>query len=285
VKSAKVLRELGHDVEIVANKDRYKWDKHPKVIKKIPKNADAVIAISASDVKHVLKHSPSKAKKLWWMRGWETWQMPESKLIKRAKSIRVITNAGWLKTRLGMEGVSAEVVYAGMDEWENLELRKPGKIRIGCLYNKRPTKHWDDFVRLSSELGHREYEYVAFGVDKRPSLWLEEYVQNASHQDLEELYSSCHVWFSPSTLEGFHQVPAEANLCGCLVAARHCDSGGTRDYCNSITGITWPTIRYAAQAIQEADFNKIHRMQLVLLTKIGGREANMMRLEEILSGC
>ena len=98
--SIKALRELGHEAVFVAHKDRFSWFKHDKPVHKMPSDADAVVAISISEVDAVLKHSPHHAKKVLWMRGWETWQIPEKKILKTAKKIAVICNSTWHKNKL-----------------------------------------------------------------------------------------------------------------------------------------------------------------------------------------
>ena len=53
--SINALKKLGHEAVFVAHKDRFTWFEHDKPVHKIPRDADAVVAISISEVDAVLK--------------------------------------------------------------------------------------------------------------------------------------------------------------------------------------------------------------------------------------
>ena len=172
LKSADALRKLGHHVHIVTCSDRHTWIKHPKVIKKIPYDTDACIAVSASAVKPMLQSMPSYAKPFWWMRGIEKWQMPKEQILKWASNIKVIVNASHLQRWLEKHDIispAPQLCYAGLDldHWKDFGRRKlNGKTTIGCLYNTHhATKRWKDFRLLATRLGNKLYKYVACGAE------------------------------------------------------------------------------------------------------------------------
>ena len=114
VKSAQALKGLGHDVVIVARKNRYTWEK-VKTVSKIPK-CDACVAVSVLDIPSTLD---AKAKKrAIWLRGWEKFLMPRKRMIRNLKKIAVIVNSSGLKKKLEKHGIRATVCLAGVDAGE-----------------------------------------------------------------------------------------------------------------------------------------------------------------------
>ena len=283
VKSAETLIQLGHEVSICATHNKYTWGKVPNLVRSVTENTDALVAVSCKDVKNVLKH-PCK-RKHWWMRGIETWAMPEEKLLERASRISVIVNAGHLKEWLLKRGVKSQLCFAGLDLslWETPSSRqKNNRVRIGCLYHSRHlTKRWSDFAKLAEALGRTNYEYVGFGVGKPNDVsWLADYKDQPSVDRLIHLYQSCDIWFAPTTSEGFHNVCAEASLCGCLALCNTSRHSGMADYADSSTAMMYGTIDWAAELCKNPDFDLVPRMQ-EKLHAIGDRKQNMERLIQL----
>ena len=281
IKSAEALRGLGHDCNVVSKKDNYTWAKHRSCIKDVPDDTDALIAVSARDVCKMCKLFPTH-KKYWWVRGIELWQFPEKNLIEKARKVKCIVNAMHLKNWLAEYGVSSELCYAGMDQWYDAKLgyQRDGKTVIGCLYNKNhKTKGWSSFKTLAKELGGQNFTYMAFGNDLPSASWLHVFSAQPSRMELGALYNLCDVWFSDTTLEGFHNVPAEAAMCGCLVMCNDKVHNGMGDYANRETA----KIFHNRDEMVDAnwDFSKVEKMKKLINEKIGSREKNMKRLVDI----
>jgi len=283
--SCEALRRCGHEAAIVARKDRFTWFRHPRVIASIPSNADAVIAVSISDVPLVMQKAPNTAVKAYWARPIETWQMNSQRIYEVLKAFAksggiILCNSEWQIRKLAKHGINAKIQYAGLDldEWHNLRLR-PEKITCGALYSDRASKQWNVFASFMNKA--KGLRFVAFGLGK-PKEGLDYYVENPTHEELKKLYSSCHVWIATSKMEGFHNPPTEAALCGCLVVCSDNPHNGCGDYANSETAETYATSDGLVSLMDNLDYSKVPKMQELLRTKIGSRETNMAKLVEAL---
>ena len=156
-------------------------------------------------------------------------------------------------------------------------------MRIGSLYHsKHKTKGWALFREIAGRLGG-EHEYVGFGLSRpKDTSWLSVYLKNPKRRDLVNLYSSCGIWLSASTLEGFFNVPAEAAMQGCLIVAIDSSLNGTKDYCSDDTAMMFKTTEEALECIKNPDYSKVPKMQDILVNKIGNRKKNMEKFVELL---
>ena len=283
LKCSEVLNSLGHRCDVITNVDNFKWFDHKPVIRYVPGDLDVVINIAAVDIVSTLQMDvPIKA---WYIRGHESWSNPEHLLEEyyRNNDIINVVNSKGLQQQLATYGADSHVVYQGIDFdwWEDRKLRSKNKIRIGCLYQEKKTKRWEDFVRLSQILGD-SYEYAAFGLNMSNDSFLTEYRQDPAHDDLVDFYSSCHIWFAHTELEGLHNVPMEAALCGCLVVANNSPLNGMGlDYTfNDDTAMVYESrnIEHAAELVRNPNWAVVERMHNYLRNNIGSREKNMGEL-------
>lgn len=284
VKSAQVLRSIGASVGIVAGVDRHTWTAHEKCLTSIPDNATAVIAASALDVMHAQRHAPDRAKVYWWLRGWENWQVPDEGLFNRAKSVSCISNTGWIADRLRSHGIACQICYSGIDLsfWHRVCVFKSEKPTIGCLYHRKSTKRFDLFEKLYSKFGDR-FEYVSYGASGADTFCNVE-VQPVKNR-IRELYSMCDVWLAPTESEGFHNVAAEAALCGCQIVCNRLTTNGMGDYANDATAYRYDSESELCECIQRA-IDSGHRQKQRMVSRlyqIGDRVKNMKRLMEIVS--
>lgn len=284
IKCADALENIGHRCDIIASVDNFTWFEHKKPINYLPRDAEAIIATACTTVEGTLNTNiPIKA---WYIRGHESWSYPEATLGKLYNTpIFNITNSYGLKNKVESFGANAVVVNQGidLDLWKDLDLRS-SKIRIGCLYQKKPTKRWKDFVKLSEILGTDSYEYVGFGDTLRKDSFLCEYMCNVDSAELKCLYSSCHIWFVPTELEGLHNPPMEAALCGALVVCNDHPMNGTfLDYGLDGNAMVYRhrDIEHAADLIRNADWSKVNIMKRFLFDNMN-REKNMARFVEFL---
>lgn len=279
LKSAEVLRDMGHRVDIAACADRFTWFAHPPIITKIPKDSDVVVAVSASEVNLVLKQAPASARPVWWMRGWETWQRPKEKILAKAAKIQTFTNSTWLRDKLRRHMIGAELCYAGLDldGWHAGGTRSADAFCVGALYHKfHKTKRFDLYERVCDRIDERVGKKIKRVVLNRKPFC------NLDIPGLQDMYSQCDIWFAPTTLEGFHNVPAEASLCGALVVCADCSSNGMGDYATTETAMLFDSEQDAIDRLMNPDYEKVKKMQHVLLEKIGSRQRNMNRFVELL---
>ncbi len=284
LKCAEILTELGHPTCLLSNVDNFTWFKHPRPYNHVLKDLDWIITAAAHDMRSTLVSGIRN--KAWYIRGHEIWSMEEKEIIKLYNNKRVfnIVNSNGLKKLLEGFGAESEVVYQGIDFdwWTNLKLRGD-KIRIGCLYNTMKTKRWKDFVIMAKALG-KDYEYVAFGTRKCNDAFLTEYIQNPSTEQLNRLYSSCHIWLAPTVSEGLHNVPIEASLCGCLIIGNdNPNNGMINDYLfDGETGMIYSTIDDAIDKIRNPDFELVDKLMDYIKINIGDRQKNMIKLLNVL---
>lgn len=277
-----MLRGLGHRVDVVAGVDRHTWVKHPKVKRVIPGDSDVVIACSAMDVFHAERHTPKTAKVFWWLRGWENWQVPDNGLLQRAKTVHCISNTGWIADRLKSNGIHCDVCYSGLDinYWHRVNVIKPARPTIGCLYHRKYTKRFDMFEKIYRTFGNR-FSYVSYGAFVGDTFCDVE--EQPDRDRIRELYSMCDVWLAPTELEGFHNVAAEAALCGCEIVCCDKETNGMFDYANGNTAHIYVDEESAGLKILQAIKFKKNSQMIMLLYHIGDREKNMKRLLGIIS--
>jgi glycosyltransferase involved in cell wall biosynthesis len=287
-KSAEMLENLGHGVEIATCADNFTWFRHKPTIKYISGAFDVIVNVSAFDY-NFTRTSSIPIKVAWW-RAHESWSNSEEVLTNYYldEEVKNLVNSKGLQKLLVDRGAKSEVIYQGIDfdQWGDRSLRPKNKIRIGCLHTKQPRKRWEDFIKLSSILGGNGYEYVGIGsVVPEDVSFLTEFIHNANVEQLNNLYSSCHIWFAPTESEGLHNVPMEANLCGCLVVCSdHYLNGMIFDYAFNNTAMIYKfgDIEMAAELIKNPNWGLVDNMNIYLRDKIGSREDNMRKLVVIL---
>jgi len=283
---SQTLEKLGHKCDIIGVDDRFTWFEHKPIIPYFPSDLDVVIATACTTVGSTLRSNvPIKA---WYIRGHESWVYSEEQLKTCYKAdLFNIVNSKGLKQKLAAYGADSVVIYPGIDSfWENRNLRSKDKIRIGCLYQKKPTKRWEDFAALAKILGYKDYEYVGFGDKMRNDEFLVDFKSNPTLDELINFYSSCHIWFAPTELEGLFNVPIEAALCGCLIVCSDAPMNGQGfDYAfNDNTAMVYEArnIEHAAKIIRNPNWDVIERMDNHLRNNIGSREKNMKKMISLL---
>jgi len=286
---SKTLEKLGYECNIVATVDNFTWFDHKQVINYIPNNIDAVINVAAVDY-DITKKLNIPIKVAWW-RAHENWNNSEEYLKQCYidKEVVNIVNSNGLKQLLSTYGADSKVIYPGIDFfWEDRNLRPKDKIRIGCLYQKKPTKRWKDFVTLAKILGHKDYEYVGFGDTMRNDGFLTDFKCNPPINELINFYSSCRIFFAPTELEGLFNPAQEAALCGCLIVCGDEPMNGMiYDYAfpdNTAMVYERKNIEHAAELIKNPNWNLIENMQKHLKNNIGTREENMKKFIKCLEG-
>lgn len=272
VKCAEALSDLGQEVILSSPVSRYTW--HPlkvKVSKRVP-DCDVIIATGYGSVKSTLK---SKAKaKFYYVRGLEVWQTNKNNLLKSFRSLKCIVNSEWLKGFMSRHSVPCDLVYPGLDFGDFQSLPGDREYIGGLFHAKHRTKRHEDLIKLSERLDC-------------PLLLLNRDLKNADPSELHSFYNKIKVWISPSELEGLHNCPMEASLCGCGLVATDHPKGGTSDYAiHDKTSLVYPAgdLDVATARVRQLLLDDKFRLYLNnnmiehLREKIGDRKSNMKKM-------
>lgn len=283
LKSIETLKKLGHDAFYVATVDKFTWFKHDKPKKKIPPDTDVCIAVSISDLGPLLREAPKTCRVAYWARPFEYWHFNRGKIrvVLKDAGVKIYVNSEWQHAELKAFGLKSEILYQGLDfdQWEDQLIR--AIPTIGFLYSTKKRKRWKDCEELAKRLP--AFRFVAYGTEKlKKPEWLGEYIRNPKHEELVELYSKCHIWFAPTELEGLHNCPMEANLCGSLVVCSSKPRNGCLDFATPETAMIYDDLDEAVDMILEPDYDRLFNMQMLLRDKIGSREENMYKLVQSL---
>ena len=286
VQSASVLAKLGVEV-VLFGPYKYTWYERPKNVTiiesgKIP-TCDVIIATGQSTVPSTIDFKGCK-KKFWWVRGHEVWSTSESQLTQYYRNIKCIVNGTWLRDYIKAKtGGDSPVIHQGVDFdlWGNEKPWKEREIQIGGLYSERhKTKnHW-----ILEELEKQGFSVKMLNRD----------IKKPTFEQQKDWYNNIKVWVSTSTLEGFHNPPVEAAMCGCALISNDHWKGGTNDYTNhNYNNLEYKSIDNEVYQIKEhvnhylneeglaVRLNK--RLQEDIRKKIGSREENMKKMLEIFS--
>ena len=276
IKCANVLSSLGQDVTLLLNQPNgFTWskikskvlygDNHPP--------CDVSIATGFKSLKSTIK-SPA-AKKYCYVRGLERWVVNEKELFRMYKKVNCIVNSEWLRDYFSKNGISSKLIYPGLDFDRFHIINGPRVKDLGALYSKRHTTK-----------RHCDAQALSISMRKKFKM-LNKNIVNASEESLRLWYNKIKVWFSPSELEGLHNPPMEAGLCGCaLVCTDHYMSGVLDFAVNRKTALIYPArnLQVARSYIEELLGNETLRNELnknlrvVLKNKIGSRKENMSQL-------
>lgn len=287
---ANVLHALGHKVSVATKVYDFTWFKlRAERVKSFPDNADVIIATATSTVEPLLRHK-TKAKKIWYVRGWETWSTPKHRIIKLVKSIPIIVNSSWLKQKINKYAKKPSVIYPGLDtDIFYPEHRQQDGITIGGLYNTKGLKRfslWKSIV--SSILQKRSNVKVRlFGNGPAPKLPFKfKYTRQPQPDKHRKFYNSVDIWLFTSSNEGLHIPPMEAGLCGCAITGS--DIGGVRDYAiHKETALLGQPEELEDNVLRLIDDQELRNKLATnlrdhLLSRIGSRTHNMNKLVNIL---
>jgi hypothetical protein len=286
IRSAETLQGMGHNVVIYTTNNKYSWHKI-----KVPisfanswMGSDYhEVVVSVWELQYVsaimFMETSMRNKVVWWCRGWEKWVKGEKWLIHHAKNFvkkggRIIVNSSWLIDQFKEKcGIDVELCYAGLDlDVFNMPEVDIGRRVIGFMkYHRHKTKRSDLMFKLNESRNKHGWSTSEINIKS-----------GLSNIDLKKYYKFCSAWFSPTNLEGFHNVAAEANLCGCLVYCNRTESNGMGDYATEETAMRHSTWGEFMEGLKKPDFSKVLKMQNVLKNKIGSREKNMKRFVGLL---
>jgi glycosyltransferase involved in cell wall biosynthesis len=198
------------------------------------RDADVSIATEWVTAFPLIKFSPRKGAKVYFIQGYETWG---SNLEKVYESYRLqlnrITISGYLH-KLIKERHSSDstIIMNGIDfnYLYNKSERKAGEIvTIGFVYSKVKQKNSELIIRILQDLKTRyEIRIISFGFEVIELPEFIDYYINPSTNQIREIYSSADIFLFLSTQEGFALPPAEAMACKCAVVTTK--TGAVCDY-------------------------------------------------------
>jgi glycosyltransferase involved in cell wall biosynthesis len=204
-------------------------------------SADFIIATGYKSVAHTLTAPKESGIKCHWIRGWETWQMPEGEIVKRILHVptRKFVNSLCLKNKLKQYAVESVIVRPGYDSDELYPFEKSNR----CLYNEfvlggliASKKHeetkrtkWLFEVKKVLKEKYKNIKLWTFGAREMPrgSSW---HLKEPTPKMKNEFYNRVDVWLAPTMLEGLHMPPAEAMLTECPVVGTNAEMSGMQDY-------------------------------------------------------
>ena len=307
VKSANALTELGHDILMLdSGKNQHTWNELKAEHMVFKDNSDVEDAdfIIATGYKSVYKtmRSPGRfGHKCHWIRGWETWQMPEqqiNEIVLKADTFKLV-NSMCLQRKLKMYGVNSQLIRPGYDLKEitpDRTLLQTNKIVLGGLYSKG--KHWQikrtqwilDVARAMKKK-YPNVELWMFGNSKCSHDIVDRYYKKPSIEEKNYFYNNISIWLSPAMQEGLHMPPAEAMMAGRPVVGTNADMSGTEDYLFHMkTGLVANNnfdsfLSKVRTLIIDPDLcNKLGARGRLQVEKIGSRKQNMKKLVSYFMG-
>lgn len=244
IKSGNTLLKLGHEIIFIdSGRNQHTWVKLKakhliiKNINNIP-DADFIIATGYNSVSKTVSAPNRCGKKLHWLRGFESWVMPEKKIINnifKAPTIKIV-NSICLQEKLLKYNIKSHIIYPGndFDDLFPLNLRNTNKIILGGLYHTKHKTKRSDWILKAAQILKQKYNNIElhmFGTNKKPmNPIIDNYIQKPSLKDKNIFFNKIDIFLSPTELEGLHIVPQEAMLTGCPVIGTNAELAGMKDY-------------------------------------------------------
>ena len=201
-------------------------------------SSTAESAIFLNDVKK------SECKKMYFVQGYENWQITESELMNTYKyNMKIVTVAKWLKNIIEKYSVyPVAYVPNGVDGTvfkSNLDFYNRNKFTVSMLYHYSETKGADIGLKVLFEVKKKcpELEAYLFGSPKRNKEWPTwiHYKRNASPKEVCEVMNKSRIFLCTSRSEGYGLTVLESMFCGCAIISTKC--GGITDFSNETNTI------------------------------------------------
>ncbi len=302
VRSANTLSDLGHDVKVIdSGKNMHTWTplKVPhlrlKNIDAIP-NADVVIATGYRSVGSTLNLPKRCGLKAHYIRGWETWSIPEHLIVNKIlkKPTLKIVNSTGLQKKLLKFGIRSSIIYPGYD----IDIFNPIKgkrdsqfVVLGGLFNRKHThiKRHDWVIDVSKRLKKEYYvKLYMFGADNMSGTVIDNYVKQPDEKRKNHFYNHIDIWLAPTIQEGLHMPPAEAMLTECPVVGTDAPLSGMHDYLiHEKTGLVSKNnfdsfFNCVKRLVEDKDLRiEYGRQARSKVMEIGSREKNMKKMVEL----
>lgn len=302
IKSGNTLVDLGHDVTFIdSGRNQHTWTelkaKHiiPNKNEEIP-SADFIIATGYKSVALTTEAPERFGKKAHWIRGWETWQMPEDKIVSsilKAPTIKMV-NSICLQNKLKEYKTDSKIIRPGydLDELYPLDIRGQEDFIIGGLYTKgkhERIKRTTWIFSVFTYMKQRGYKVKLWmiGNDENSNRIVSKYFFRPSKEEKNLFYNSIDLWLAPAMQEGLHMPPAEAMMTECPVVSTNAPMSGTQDYMvHGSTGfVSKNTIDSFTKCVETLYHDRKSRKQMGInarkkIESLGDRKSNMNKLIE-----
>lgn len=196
-------------------------------------NADVVIATAADTAEEVAKLPFSKGTKWYFVQGHETWVKGEDySNYSYTLPLKKITVSEYLKGQVAEYSRDEVFVVKNAIQLDKFyvtnAIRKRDKYSVAMLYHRLPNKGSKYGIEAIKMLKNDYPQLKAhlFGTCERPvdlPKWIK-YTQNASEEELLEIYNSVAIFVSPVINEGFGLTGAESMACGCAFVSSDYDA-------------------------------------------------------------
>jgi len=191
-------------------------------------DADVVIATAVDTAEEVVRLPKSKGKKWYFVQGHENWiKGEEYSFYSYAQPLRIITISNYLKTLIETCSQNKVFVIKNAIQLDKFYITTPIRERrkhsVAMLNHRLPdkgSKYGIEAIRLLKE-DYPQLKAHLFGTCERPAdlpEWIE-YTQNATEDQLLEIYNSVALFLSPVINEGFGLTGAESMACGCALVS------------------------------------------------------------------
>ncbi len=297
VKSGNALVELGHDVTFIDTmRNLHTWTplKAKHVVGQHLPKADYIIATGYKSVATTVSAPPRCGQKVHWIRGWETWQMSEKRIVEsvlKAPTIKMV-NSVCLQRKLESYGCSSKIIRPGYDLQEltpNEKRKEKKNLVLGGLYTGK--KHREikrtKWIFDTYNMMNKNVDLWMFGNDIIPGGLVDNYFQRPDMKQKNYFYNNVDIWLSPAMQEGLHMPPAEAMMTGCPVVGTNANMSGTEDYLiNEYSGlVSENNFKSFLKNVKKLINNENLRLELgknarKMIEKLGDRKSNMQKLIE-----
>ncbi len=301
IKSGNTLLEMGHEVYFIdSGRNQHTWTplKATHIVTKknsqIP-DADVIIATGYQSVASTVRAPGRCGLKSHWLRAWETWQMPEPRIVKQvlaAPTLKLV-NSICLQNKLKQYKVPSAIIRPGYDlkdiYFRDLRGINPPLI-IGGLYTKgkhegikRPSWIFKTYEYLKKK--DYKVELWMFGNTSKPLEHVDKYFKTPSMSQKNWLYNHVDIWLAPAMLEGLHMPPAEAMMARCPVVSTDAPMSGTQDYMvHGETGlVSHNNLESFIRSVKILYTRNIERIEMGInarrkIESLGDRKYNMQKL-------
>lgn len=215
----------------------HKICRYKKLIDSQVPDGDVICATAIDTAYEVAEMPVSKGKKFYFIQDFENWNGWTAEEVKKSYCLGMknIVIAKWLQKLVKESGADSELIQNGID-FNVFDVDVPIFQRtqpiISMLYHKDSHKGSKYGILALIELKKKypDLKAILFGTPARPHnlpRWIK-YIQNATQEQLRNVYNQSLIYLCPSIKEGFGLTGAEAMACGAAYVSS--DYGGIHEY-------------------------------------------------------
>ena len=242
---------------------------------------DIIVTTAVVPAKKAYENLSKKNKIINLVQGYETWCLPEKDLqwiFKQGKKNIVV--AQWLKEKM-QEDAREKTIYIpnGIDLnfWRvKNSIEKRDAKSIAMLYSVLETKG-SQYGILALEKVKQKYSELHvtfFGTTPRSDNipeWVH-YVENASPEQVFEIYNNAAIYLNPSLGEGFGLTNIESMACGCALITTNYDA--VKDYAVHESNAIVTEIKNVEQMVNALEYLIEKNIQRIEIAQAGNEMVN-----------